>query len=242
MNLPDFTFEKIKFATDQPTFEKAVKLYQDEKVVNFEEGIRSYSAQVLGTEIYKVFVEARDFRYSDCNCYIGQKGELCKHIIAVALYSVLQGKEISNEMIQLHREPKCSGKIGELTGTELKVIKQEVKTAISYIRSYNGRSRLWFSYQNKLDEGCIRLSEVFSKLPVSEQTSDLIVNILIRLDKKLSTGGVDDSDGTVGDFITASVNMLLKYANLVPECRTSFEKIRGKSTCFGWEEPILQLT
>jgi len=34
MNPPDFALDKIKFATDKPTFEKAVQLYENGKVVN----------------------------------------------------------------------------------------------------------------------------------------------------------------------------------------------------------------
>ncbi|MDY0302854.1 MAG: hypothetical protein RBR98_03610 [Candidatus Moranbacteria bacterium] len=41
---PAFDLDKIKFATDPPTFEKAVTLYDSEKVTEFEEGIGVYSA------------------------------------------------------------------------------------------------------------------------------------------------------------------------------------------------------
>lgn len=46
---PKYNFEKIKFATDPGTFEKAVKLYEDGKVVGFKEDFGDYSAVVLGT-------------------------------------------------------------------------------------------------------------------------------------------------------------------------------------------------
>ena len=47
MNPPDFTLDKIKFATDGPTFEKAVTLYKSGKVTQIEEGIRSYTVVVV---------------------------------------------------------------------------------------------------------------------------------------------------------------------------------------------------
>jgi hypothetical protein len=38
----------------------------------------------------------------------------------------------------------------------------------------------------------------------------------LRLDDKLSRGGVDDSDGTVGGFIEETVHALEQYAKLDP--------------------------
>lgn len=54
-----YDLDKIKFATDGPTFERAVGLYESGKVTKFEEGINAYSAIVLGTKPYQVSVEAR---------------------------------------------------------------------------------------------------------------------------------------------------------------------------------------
>ena len=58
MQPPDYDLNKIKFATDGLTFGKAVALYESGKVTQFEEGIRSYSAVVLGTKPYRVSIEA----------------------------------------------------------------------------------------------------------------------------------------------------------------------------------------
>ena len=51
MNPPDYNLDKIKFATDGSTFEKAVALYENGKVTQVAEGIRSYSAVVAGTSL-----------------------------------------------------------------------------------------------------------------------------------------------------------------------------------------------
>jgi hypothetical protein len=51
---PMYDLEKIKYATDGPTFERVVHLYQNGKITQFEEGIGSYSAVVLGTKPYRV--------------------------------------------------------------------------------------------------------------------------------------------------------------------------------------------
>jgi len=63
----------------------------------------------------------------------------------------------------------------------------------------------------------------------------------LRLDDRLCRGGVDDSDGTVGGFIEEIVQMLKEYAKFDPSCIKAFDKLDGKQTCFGWEEPLLKL-
>jgi hypothetical protein len=78
--------------------------------------------------------------------------------------------------------------------------------------------RIWFAYQGSLRQGCNRLSVIISELPVSEQTTELLIKLLLRLDDKLSRGGVDDSDGTVGGFIEETVHALEQYAKLDPAC------------------------
>jgi len=127
-----------------------------------------------------------------------------------------------------------------LTSEELSLVKKEVTVAMRYIKAYHGPSRTWFAYQDSLQEGCNRLASIVSGLPVSKQTSALVIDTLLRLDKKLCNGGVDDSDGTVGDLITTAGSMLEEYVKLDPNCAESFEKLKDQDTCFGWEEPLIR--
>jgi len=117
----------------------------------------------------------------------------------------------------------------------LSEVKKSLSETLRYIKPYRGPSRIWFSYQNSLDEGCNRFSALLSKLPAGRQTTKLIVNLLLRLDKKLSSGGVDDSNGTVGGFIEEAVKMLTEYVKIDPECKKEFEKLRDMETSFGWK-------
>ena len=236
-----YDLDKIKFATDGPTFEKAVDLYEKGKVTKFEEGIGGYSAVVLSTKPYLVSVEARRYDYGHCECYLGQNDTLCKHMVAVAIYAVKCGKTLTDEDKRQVSQVTCSGKLGILSKTELVAIKKSITGAMKYIKSYNGPSRIWFSYQSSLSEGCNRLSKIVSELPVSEQTARLLVDMLLRLDNKLCHSGVDDSDGTVGGFIEETVQVLKEYAKLDPSCTKAFQELKGKETCFGWEEPLLEL-
>lgn len=239
--LPNYDLNKIKYATDGPTFEKASGLYESGKVTNFKEELNGFFATVLGSKPYKVYVDNRRYDQGDCECYLGQNDTLCKHMVAVAIYAVMKGQKLSPQDKELAGSPKCSGKLGELSKTELAATKKAVTAAMKYIKPYNGPSRIWFAYQNSLSEGCSRLSVIASGLLVSEQTAKLLVDMLLRLDKKLCTGGVDDSDGTVGGFMEEVVLMLQEYAKLDAVCIKAFKKLCGQSTCFDWEEPLVKI-
>jgi hypothetical protein len=238
---PKFDLNKIKFATDPPTFEKAVSLYKDGKVKNFKEGIRSYSAIVEGGKNYNVSIEERHFGSGSCDCYLGQNDYLCKHMVALSIYSVLAGQPIPVEDKKENIELQCSGRLGELSEAEMAGVKKFISEAIKYIKSYSGSSRTWFAYQDSLSEGCSRLTAIVSEMPVSMQTAKLLIKTLLRLDKKLCTGGVDDSDGTVGGFIQESVEVLKEFVQMDQGIINSFERLCEQSTCFGWEESLVQM-
>ena len=237
---PKYDLDKIKFATDGPTFEKAVDLYEKGKVTKFEEGIGGYSAIVIGTKPYRVSVEARRYDYGHCECYLGQNDTLCKHMVAVAIYAATGDKKLSDEDKRLVYQVACSGRLGELSKSELATTKKTITAGMRFIKSYEGPSRTWFTYQSSLSEGCNRLSKVVSELPVNQQTTKLLVDTLLRLDDRLCRGGIDDSDGTVGGFIEETVQVLKEYAKLNPSCAEAFNELKGKETCFGWEEPLLE--
>jgi hypothetical protein len=170
---------------------------------------------------------------------MGQNNYLCKHMVAVAIYAVLNGTSMTQEEKEINDGPVFSGKLGELNEPELAEVKKAITDALRYIKGYTGPSKTWFAYQGSLQEGCSRLSSIVSKLPASKQTSDLIVKLLLRVDKKLSEGGVDDSDGTVGGFIEETVTVLEEYTKVDKACIETFELLCGISTCFDWEEPLV---
>ncbi|MBU4369441.1 hypothetical protein KKG58_01615 [Patescibacteria group bacterium] len=239
--LPAYDLDKIKFATDGPTFERAVCLYEDGKVTQFKEELNGFFAIVLGTKPYKVYVDNQYHDRGVCECYLGQQDTLCKHMVAVAIYALMRGEPLTEEDKQLIDTPKCSGQLGILSKEELAAVKKSITATMRYIKPYRGPSRIWFAYQDSLLEGCSRLSAIVSELPVSEQITKLLVDMLLRLDKKLCIGGVDDSDGAVGGFIYKTVDALKEYVKLDPACIKAFEKLCGQSTCFDWEAPLVKL-
>ncbi|MEK7091862.1 MAG: SWIM zinc finger family protein, partial [Patescibacteria group bacterium] len=188
--LPKFDLDKIRFATDQATFEKALSLYEGDKVTRFKEELNGFSATVLGTKPYRVYVDNRHYDQGACECYLGQNDYLCKHMVAVAIWAILKGQPFPSEGKKTFGSPVCSGRLGELNKAELSIIKKAITAGRRYIKSYEGPSRIWFSYQNSLQEGCNRLSKLVSDLPVSERTASLLVDLLLRLDERLCRGGV----------------------------------------------------
>jgi len=141
-------------------------------VTEFKEGFGGYSAIVLGTNPYYVFVSARHYNRGNCDCYLGQNDTLCKHMAAVSIYAVMDGKKLRQEDKELVNGPECSGKPGELNREKLAETKKAITSTIRCIKAYNGSSKVWFAYQNSLSEGCARLSKLVSDMPVSKQTAN----------------------------------------------------------------------
>lgn len=238
---PSYDFDKIKFATDGPTFEKAVGLYEGGKITEFKEYYGGYSAIVLGGKPYEVSVSARHYDHGRCACYLGENDTLCKHMVAVAIRAVTGGKPLTDEDKRRVSKVTRGGRLRELSKGELSSVKKEITGAMKYIKPYECPSRTWLAYQNSLQEGVNRLSKIISDLLVGEQTAKLLVDMLLRLDDKLCRGGVDDSDGAVGGFIEEAVRVLQEHAKLDLVCIRAFKKLHGRETCFGWEESLPKL-
>lgn len=238
---PTYDLNKIKFATDEATFLRGVDLYGKGKVSEVEEFGGYYSAVVQGTRPYRVSVSGRRYKDSDCTCYLGDRGALCKHVVALALHAVMDGQSLKNEDKQQLSEMKCSDKRELLSTDELTAVKKLITESMRYIKPYHGPSRTWFANQDSLQEGCNRLRAIISGLPVNRQSADLLVKLLLRLDKKLC-GGVDDSNGIVGGFMGEIVQILEEYAQIDIECIKVFKLLIGiGTTCFGWEDSLVHL-
>jgi len=236
--VPQYDLEKIKFGVDEKTWERAVGLYEAGKITEVEEGYFGFTARVLGTQPYDVAVSQSHYDRGDCNCFVGQRDMLCKHMVALAIWAILRGAPLSEDDKKQKNEVEFCGKAGELSDKELAQAKEKIREAQKYIKAYIGPSKTWFAYQNSLSEGCNRLSAIASELPAGAKTAKLLIDLLLRLDKKLCTGGVDDSDGAVGGFIEGCVALLLEFAHADKNCAKEFKKLAGVGTCFGWEESL----
>ena len=238
---PLYDMKKIRFAADEATFRRAVDLYGKGKVTQVGSFGGYYRAVVLGTSPYHVSVSAKNHKHGHCTCYLGEKGTLCKHMTALAIHAVMDGKPLKDEDKEYSSGPKCGTTGIPLTDGMLEHVKKEISASMRHIRAYNGNSYAWFSYQDSLKEGCNMLSAVINGLPVNRQSADILVKLLLRLDKKLMTGGVDDSDGTVGGFMSSVVEILVQYARMDRQCVQAFKTLVGTGTSFQWEEPLVRI-
>ena len=162
-------------------------------------------------------------------------------MVTLALHVVMGGQPLEQEDKQKMSEVKCSGKREALNKDELAAVKKSITDSMRYIKPYGGPSKTWFANQDSLQEGCNRLRAVISGLPVNRQTAVLLVKLLLRLEKKLSVGGVDDSNGIVGTLAGEMVALLEEFARIDPDCIDSFESLCGKRYCFGWEDSLVRL-
>lgn len=236
-----YNLDKIKFSVGEATFKRAVNLYETGKVMEIEQMGGHYSAIVRGTEPYRVSVSAQNFKYGHCTCYLGQKSTLCKHMIALAIHAVMDGRPLSDSDKQCSSCLKCSGRREAMNKEKLEVIKKAITESMKYIKPYHGPSRTWFANQDSLREGCNRLSAILSDLPVNKETAEILVKLLLRLDKKLCVGGVDDSNGIVGGFMNEIVHVLQEFAQIEPDCIKTFNSLLDRQTCFGWEDPLIRI-
>lgn len=236
--IPQYDLEKIKFGVDERTWERAMGLYDAGKVSEVEESYIGFTARVSGTQPYDVAVSQTHYDRGHCNCFVGRQDILCKHMVALAIWAVMRGAPLSDDDKKQKNEVSFCGKTGELDDKDLAQVKEKIREAQKYIKAWRGPSKKWFAYQDSLSEGRNRLSAVISELPAGLQTAKLIVDLLLRLDKKLCAGGVDDSDGAVGGFIEECVALLLEFVQADKNCAKAFKKLAEVKTCFGWEEPL----
>jgi hypothetical protein len=238
---PAYNLDKLRFFVDAATLKRAIDLHNDGKVIGFREDDYGYSASVRGGSTYSAYVSAKGVDRGNCDCYLGQNDTLCKHMVAVALRALSGGKKIAESTMTASATPSCSGRTGTMERGQLLETRGAITSAMRHIKPYNGPSRIWFAYQSSLSEGCARLSDIVSRLPVCAASARVLVDLLLRLDRKLCEGGVDDSDGTVGGFMSATVDVLLTFAKRDTDCIAEFKKLDGRETCFGWEEPLVAL-
>ncbi len=243
MITPLYSLDEIKISIDKNTWFRAVKLYRENRVKNFKTQDFGFTALVQGTYLYTVSVNHKNFDVGYCDCYLGQRDILCKHMIAVAIYSLKQGKSLTKEEEQFtdHFEFALHPNLDINNPEQFLILKSQVRTAFKYIRAYTGPSRIWSQYQDNLAKGCAKLRLVLSNLSLNLKTVHFILNILLRLDKKLSYGGVDDSNGIVGGFIEQVVSALSDISSSHREIIQAFKKLLNQRTNFGWEKQLVNI-
>lgn len=233
--MPQFTVPDIQLEVGDFDFKKGLALYEKGAVGTIIADHFGWQAVVTGTQPYDVRVAAKSFDIGGCDCYIGQRDELCKHMIALAIKVVHEYRPSdSTALAQLLDQAVCSGEMREATATELKAIKADITKALIYIKGYNGPSSKWFQYQDSLQKGSRLVLLALSKLPVCKDSVLVCINTLKRLDKKV-LGPVDDSDGTIGNMMVDIVELLNMFVESDPTLKDFIKTKLPKGESFDWE-------
>lgn len=116
--------------------------------------------------------------------------------------------------------------------------KLHISAAIKKIRSYDGPSRIWFEYQRKLDIAAGMISEALPLLDTSMANAKYLWKIVLRLSDKLARGGVDDSNGTIGGAIYATLERLAQMSKNDQAIKAWAVKNCTTDTGFGFEEEL----
>lgn len=214
---PQYTISDIRLSIGDKEYHKWLDLYESKQVSDIREDIDGWIATVQGTQLYRVSVGARYWDHGSCSCYIGQRNEVCKHLIALAIaVTKAHGKwEDTYEGMELDTA-YCSGEIREIIEDERIQIKSGIREAMKLIRSYNGPSSTWFAYQNHLQQWSRMLLLALSDLPICHASVDICLTTLNKLDKKLCDWWIDDSDGTVWGAMDQMMEILCLMSDIHP--------------------------
>ena len=234
---PEFTIFDIHIGVGDEEFKKGKKLFDRGKVNCLKSDFGGFNAIVSGTHDYVVFVSATNFDRGNCNCYVGQKEILCKHMIALAIASVAKYRPEDSKVVDIPLDQAvCSGEVRDITKDELSTIKKEIRSALIHIKSYSGPSKTWFAYQSSLLKGSRLMLYALSKLPVCKTSADVCINLIIKLDNKLANSGIDDSGGTIGDLVEQIMELLSMFRDENLGLKTYIIDKFPKQTNFNWEK------
>ena len=226
---PKFTYDDVKFAAHGGIFSRALGLFAEGHVRDFRELSNGYKAIVQGTEPYRVSLSSKRVDYADCTCYMGQNDDLCKHMLALALYVLHEAGQVDAQ-----GAPIGSAKL------EPSDARDHITAALKKVRSYDGPSRIWFEYQHKLDIAAGMIQDAVPLLDPTLDNTKYLWKLVLKLSKKLSEGGVDDSNGTIGDAILFIIEHIV---NIAHEDAASMKWARRHcvdDTGFGFEEELQQ--
>lgn len=93
--LPKFTYDDVVFSVDEALLDRAVTLFKTKKITGFNSDERGYWGVVKGSKDYRVSVSRKRIDLAGCDCYMGENGDLCKHVLALCLEALYQAKVIT---------------------------------------------------------------------------------------------------------------------------------------------------
>lgn len=197
---PRFTYYDLRAVLSDATFEKAKNIVKNGKVRIHMVFPGSVVAKVTSSNTYTTELSWNGPFMSYCTCYAGQDGKICSHVVALGLFWLAKFGLIDS---------------GTLTPPPLKTwedIENLTRKAFKYIKPYHGKSRLWFRYTAKLEAAALMLQDVADAIKTSPEGARFLWRIVTRLARRLFLGGVDDSDGSLGDAVDYIIQKIARMA------------------------------
>ena len=227
---PKFSYSDVKFAEDESIFSRAKNLYRSGRVKDLIVLADGYQAVVMGTSPYRVRLSSKRIDYADCDCYMGQNDQLCKHVLALALAVLAECGGVTFD-----GEPTARFAVHSVDARD------HIAAGLRYIRSYDGPSRIWFEYQRKLDIAAGMITEGVEALETTKDNAKYLWRLVLKLSKKLSDGGVDDSNGTIGGAIFTVMERLVAMAAADPAIYKWAIANCHEDTGFEFERELLEM-
>lgn len=228
--VPKFSIDDVKFSASESIYKRAQDLFSSGKIVDYLAHRTGYSAVVKGGDDYSVTLSATRIDYGNCTCYMGQNDELCKHILALALYALHENGQIDSNC-----QPVGRSKL------DFADAKQHITAGVRKFRAYSGPSKTWFSYQRGLDVGAGMVIEGVQQLEPSLENAKYLWKLTLRVCKKLSHGGIDDSNGTVGNAVYETIYTIAEMATENEQIRDHAQANFTDDTGFGFEDDLADL-
>lgn len=220
---PRFTHVDVRVASDRAIYDRAVALVSRGAVRQFKATPTGYLAFVDGSRHpYRVSLSARRIDEGYCECHMGQNGEFCKHLLALAL-TALDSAGVREEDARPVSEEEA---------------KKQISEGVKHFKAYAGPSRTWFVYQRTLDKGAYLVTEALPLIEPTKASVNYLWNLVMRLSNKLAMSGIDDSDGTVGGCVSAIVGRLVEIAHAEPALREYIATTCTDDTGFGFEDDL----
>lgn len=234
--IPSYSISDIRLSLGDKEYRKWLDLYIAGKIQEIHETIHGWSALVQGTSLYRVSVWVCHWDGGSCSCYIGQRDDVCKHLIALAIaITKMYGKwdDIYEDM-ELDTA-YCSWEIRDITDDERVTINTAIRKAMSHICSYDGPSSTWFAYQDHLRQGSRMLLMALSDLPICHESVDICCKTLSKIDIRLCEWWVDDSDGVVWDCMDQIMEVLCLMSDIYPPIVPYILKILPEWQTWDWD-------
>jgi len=228
--IPGFTIETLTNMVGPLIYLRGADLFRfgevgKIKTTSGSQNERVYQAYVQGSRQYTVRTSSHKISRADrstCTCPMGEKKEICKHIIALGL-------AVLHRSYQAYRSENPPS---------LDEVKDQVSEGFLYIYGSPDSSSVYFLYQRDLAMGGELVVNAIESLSANMENAKYVWRVICSLSDKLAHEGIDDSDGVVRGYVDILIDHLVAYAETSKELRRFLQGHCTEKTGFGFEDDL----